>query len=57
MAKDRHTREYYIEYARKHPFWCKAPWYLSTKELIKLRKDSVILENKKQNNIYIKFDL
>ena len=51
MAKDRHTREYYIQYARKHPYWCKAYWYLSKEELTSLRN------NNNNNNLYKNFEL
>ena len=53
-TKDRHTREYYINYARNHPFWCKAHWYLSKSELELLRKDK---SEKIENNIYINFNI
>lgn len=37
MKKDRHSKGYYENYARKHPYWCKAHWYLSVDELLRLR--------------------
>ena len=57
MAKDRHTREYYIQYARKHPYWCKASWYLSVKELASLRNENSGSSNNNKYNIYNNFNL
>lgn len=47
---DRHSRDYYIKYAMKHPFWCRAHWYLDKESLIMLR------ENKNNVNIYLNID-
>ena len=39
MKKDRHSKGYYENYARNHPNWCKAHWYLSKDELLKLKEE------------------
>lgn len=39
MKKDRHSKGYYENYARNHPNWCKAHWYLSKDELSKLKEE------------------
>lgn len=58
MAKDRHTREYYVQYAHKHPYWCKASWYLSAKELASLRNENNNSSNNNNKyNIYNNFNL
>ena len=40
MKRDRHSKGYYENYARKHPNWCKAHWYLSKDELDELRNSN-----------------
>ena len=53
MKKDRHSKGYYENYARNHPNWCKAHWYLSTDELSKLKEE--YLNNKKLLKEFINY--